>query len=93
MEVRGGEAVSVTPLEGERERLTWAVDSLDNFRRLFGRVRREMESGPDGLTAEYDPEWGYPVYLYVDPRVGRRRRGTRLRWSRSSSPSGSRCPG
>jgi hypothetical protein len=68
VEVRRGEAASVTPLGGERERLTWRVDSLDNFRELFDRVQAEMESRPDGLKAAYDPEWGYPVYLYVDPR-------------------------
>lgn len=68
VEVRGGEAVAVTPVGGERERRTWRVDSLDNFRELFDRVQAEMESRPDGLKAAYDPEWGYPVYLYVDPR-------------------------
>lgn len=68
VEVRGGEAVSVTPVDG-RELRTEAYDSLDNFRELFDRVGAAIESRPDGLKAEYDREWGNPLYLWVDPTV------------------------
>ena len=68
VEVRDGETVSVTALDPERPIRTEAVDSLDNFRKLFDVVQAAMEEKPDELTARYDPEWGYPVYLYVDPR-------------------------
>jgi hypothetical protein len=69
VEVRGGEAVSVTPVEGERELLKASVDSLDNFRKLFDRVQAAIESRPDGLKVDFDREWGYPLYLWVDPTV------------------------
>ncbi|MEW5928023.1 MAG: DUF6174 domain-containing protein [Gemmatimonadota bacterium] len=68
VEVRGGETASVEPVEGGPEIRREAFDSLDNFRELFDRVQAEMEAGPDEIEAGYDAEWGYPVYLHVDPR-------------------------
>lgn len=73
VEVREGKAVSVTPLEASVDSLdnfrTERADSLDNFRKLFDRVQAAIESRPDGLKVEYDREWGYPLYLWVDPTV------------------------
>ncbi|HEV2733590.1 MAG TPA: DUF6174 domain-containing protein, partial [Longimicrobiaceae bacterium] len=73
VEVREGRAVSVTPLEASVDSLdnfrTASVDSLDNFRKLFDRIQAAIEAKPDGLKAEYDGEWGYPLYLWVDPRM------------------------
>ncbi|HEX8274775.1 MAG TPA: DUF6174 domain-containing protein [Longimicrobiaceae bacterium] len=68
VEVRGGETASVGAVEGGPEIRREAFDSLDNFRELFRRVQAEMEAKPDELKAGYDAEWGYPVYLHVDPR-------------------------
>lgn len=68
VEVRGGETASVQAVEGGPEVRREAFDSLDNFRELFRRVQDEMDARPDELKAEYDAEWGYPVYLHVDPR-------------------------
>jgi hypothetical protein len=68
VEVRGGETASVESVEGGPEVRREAFDSLDNFRELFRRVQAEMEAKPDELEAGYDAEWGYPVYLHVDPR-------------------------
>lgn len=68
VEVRDGETVSVTALDPDRPIRTEAFDSLDNFRELFDFVQAAMEEKPDELTDRYDPEWGYPVYLFVDPR-------------------------
>ncbi|HEV2147956.1 MAG TPA: DUF6174 domain-containing protein [Longimicrobiaceae bacterium] len=68
VEVRDGKTASVTALDPMRPIRTQVVDSLDNFWELFDFVQAAMEQGPDKLVAEYDPEWGYPVYLFVDPR-------------------------
>lgn len=68
VEVRRGETASVEAVEGGPEIRREAFDSLDNFRELFRRVEAEMDAKPDELTAEYDAEWGFPVYLHVDPR-------------------------
>ena len=86
VEVREGKAVSVTRPEASvdsldnfrKERVdsldnfrTAGVDSLDNFRKLFDRVQAAIESRPDGLKVAYDREWGYPLYLWVDPTLDR----------------------
>lgn len=68
VEVRRGETASVQAVEGGPEVRREAFDSLDNFRELFRRVQAEMDAGPDELEAGYDAEWGFPVYLHVDPR-------------------------
>ena len=75
VEVREGKAVSVTPLEASVDSLDnfrrASVDSLDNFRKLFDRVGAAIESRPAGLKVAYHREWGYPLYLWVDPTVDR----------------------
>jgi hypothetical protein len=68
VEVRCGETAFVGSVEGGPRVRREAFDSLDNFRELFDRVQAEMDTKPDELKAEYDAEWGYPVYLHVDPR-------------------------
>ena len=68
VEVRRGETASVTGVEGGPKIRREAFDSLDNFRELFERVQAGMDAKPDEFRAEYDAEWGFPVYLHVDPR-------------------------
>lgn len=66
VEVRGGQAVSVAPVQSSQTVQVDQFASLDTVEELFAAIEEIMDRDPYLLTVRYDPARGYPTYVFAD---------------------------
>lgn len=68
VEVRDGFVVSMTGVNGEDvEEFRGFLSGFDTMEKLFATIDEAIGMDARTLEVEYDPTYGYPVSIYVDP--------------------------
>jgi hypothetical protein len=68
IEVRNGEVASITAANGED--ISPYLDTFskhDTFNELFDTVQFAIQNGADELKVEYDPDYGFPTSILINP--------------------------
>lgn len=70
VEVRDGSVVSMTGAGGaDVEEFRDFLSDFDTMEKLFALVDEAIKMKVQTLEVEYDPTYGYPVSIYVDPEA------------------------
>ena len=66
VEVRGGQTASVVPVQSGQTVRTEQFATLDTVEELFATIEQIIARDPYLLTVRYDPERGFPTYVFAD---------------------------
>ncbi|AKG53140.1 hypothetical protein DGWBC_0456 [Dehalogenimonas sp. WBC-2] len=67
VQVAGGNPVTVTYADAPFEVTTDFFQRADTIEKLFDIIQNSIDTGADSLVVKYDPTYGYPKSISIDP--------------------------
>lgn len=65
--VMDGEAVSITYIDTGMDANDFFFNGVNTIEKLFGIIQDGLEINANSIMAIYDPDFGYPIEIQVDP--------------------------
>lgn len=66
IQVRDGEAISVTYISNGVEKQTQSLSDLDTIEDLFRAIQRAIDGNAHTIDVQYDGDYGYPRRISID---------------------------
>jgi hypothetical protein len=68
IEVQDGQLVSINPADGtDISNLSGIYENVSTIDKLFETIEQAAGQDPATLNVSYDPTYGYPISIYLDP--------------------------